>query len=133
MNHDLISTGNGDILDLLHESGGGVSVPEPFSREIFLFDTYVAGTSYVEGIEELEPHLKVGDRITFIREPDNPYDSQAIRIENADGVKIGYVPRNDNPVFARLMDAGKLLVGRITHKKMDGRWLLIRIDIFLQD
>ena len=72
-----------------------------------MFYTYVAGTMYVEGIEELEPHLKIGDKLTFFREPNNPYDAKAIRIENADGVKIGYVPRADNVVFARLMDAGK--------------------------
>ena len=133
MNHDLISAGNGGILDLLHGAGENVNVPAPFAREIFLFETHVAGTSYVEGIEELEPHLKTGDKVTFIREPHNPYDSKAIKIENADGIKIGYVPRNDNPVFARLMDAGKLLFGRITEKSMEGDWLKIQINIFLQD
>ena len=131
--NDLISAGGGGILDLLHGNGDAVSVPEPFMREIFLFYTYVAGTSYVEGIEELEPYLKIGDKLSFYREPDNPYDDKAIRIENTDGVKIGYVPRADNPVFARLMDADKLLFGRIKEKSMQGDWLQIRIDIFLQD
>ncbi len=131
--NDLISAGGGGILDLLHGNGDAVSVPEPFMREIFLFYTYVAGTSYVEGIEELDPYLKIGDKLSFYREPDNPYDDKAIRIENTDGVKIGYVPRADNPVFARLMDAGKLLFGRIKEKSMQGDWLQIRIDIFLQD
>lgn len=31
-----------------------------------------------------------------------------------------YVPMADNAVFSRLMDAGKLLFGRITGKQMQG-------------
>ena len=28
------------------------------------------------------------------REPDNPYDPNAIRVERADGAQIGYIPRD---------------------------------------
>ncbi|HAP32520.1 MAG TPA: hypothetical protein DCQ14_05650 [Firmicutes bacterium] len=51
----------------------------------------VAGTSYVEGILELEPHLQIDDKLDFFREPDNPHDAKAIVIKNVDGLKIGYV------------------------------------------
>ena len=110
-----------------------ISIPKPFERDIFLFDTYVAGTSHIEGMEELEPHLQTGDRLDFFREPDNQYDAQAIVIKTADGVKIGYVPRQDNVIFARLMDAGKLLFGRISEKEKKGKWVKISIDIFLHE
>ncbi len=130
---DLIKSDSGSLIKLLHNQGGDVSIPQPFSRDIFLFDTYVAGTSHVEGIEELEPHLNIGDRLQFFREPNNPYDEQAIVIRNNDGVKIGYVPKNDNAVFARLMDAGKLLFGTITEKKMRGYWLDMKIKIYLHE
>ena len=102
-------------------------------RDIFLFDTHIAGTTYIEGIEELAPYLNIGDKLDLYREPDNPYDSKAIVIKNADGVKIGYVPRADNAVFSRLMDAGKLLFGKITDKKMKGDWLKIDIGIYLHE
>ena len=121
------------LVSLLHGKNGEVSMPKPFERDIFLFDTYVAGTSHVEGIEELEPHLQIGDRLAFFREPENPYDAQAIVIKTTDGVKIGYVPRQDNVIFARLMDAGKLLFGRITEKEKKGKWVRISIDIFLHE
>ena len=123
----------GGLVSLLHGKNGEVSMPKPFERDIFLFDTYVAGTSHVEGIEELEPHLQIGDRMAFFREPENPYDAQAIVIKTTDGVKIGYVPRQDNVIFARLMDAGKLLFGRITEKEKKGKWVRISIDIFLHE
>lgn len=121
------------LVSLLHGKNGEVSMPKPFERDIFLFDTYVAGTSHVEGIEELEPHLQIGDRLAFFREPENPYDAQAIVIKTTGGAKIGYVPRQDNVIFARLMDAGKLLFGRITEKEKKGKWVRISIDIFLHE
>ncbi len=130
---DLITSEGGELVGLLHGKGGEISVPMPFERDIFLFDTYVAGTSYIEGMDELEPHLQAGDRLEFFREPDNLYDNKAIVIETTDGVKIGYVPRHDNAVFSRLMDAGKLLFGKITAKETNGDWLKINIDIYLHE
>ena len=130
---ELIKSDSGGLVSLLHGKSGGLDIPKPFERDIFLFDTHVAGTSYVEGIEELEPHLNVDDKLNFYREPDNPYDHKAIVIKNADGVKIGYVPKADNAIFARLMDAGKLLFGQITAKEMSGKWLKINIKVFLHE
>lgn len=128
-----LTKGGGGLIGLLHGKGGNLPLPKPFEREIFLFDTHVAGTSYVEGIEELEPHLKAGEKLDFFREPDNPHDKRAIVIKNASGVKIGYVPRADNVIFSRLMDAGKLLFGRIVSKEMQGSWLKIGLKVYLHE
>ncbi len=130
---ELIKPENGDVVGLFHGKGGGLPVAKPFEREIFLFDTYVAGTTHVEGILELEPHLKEGDKLDFFREPGNSFDPKAIVIKTGDGVKIGYVPKADNLIFARLMDAGKLLFGRIETKKLNGKWVKIDIKVFLQE
>ncbi|MGI6279205.1 MAG: HIRAN domain-containing protein [Acutalibacteraceae bacterium] len=130
---DLKKVDGNDLISLLHGKGGEIAIPKPFEKDIFLFDTYVAGTSYVEGIKELEPHLKIGDRLEFFREPDNQHDQNAIVIKTADGVKIGYVPRADNIVFSRLMDAGKLLFGKITSKEIKHTWVKINIRIFLHE
>ncbi len=123
----------GSLVSLIHGKGGKLIVPKPFERDIFLFETYIAGTNYVEGIMDLEPHLNIDDKLEFIREPDNPHDNKAIVIRNTDGVKIGYVPKADNIIFARLMDAGKLLFGRIVSKKLHGDWLKITIKVFLHE
>lgn len=127
------SGGGGGLMGLLHSQNGELTMPKPFEREIFLFDTYIAGSSFVEGIEELEKHLNEGDKLDFFREPDNKYDSKAIVIKTDNGVKIGYVPRNDNAIFSRLMDAGKLLFGRISSKKGSGKWVKINIKVYLQE
>lgn len=130
---ELIRSDSGGLVSLLHGAGGSLAVPQPFERDIYLFDSHVAGTSFIEGIEELEPHLNIGDKLDFFREPDNPHDKQAIVIKNQDGVKVGYVPRQDNLIFSRLMDAGKVLFGRITAKSMRGTWLKMDIRIYLHE
>lgn len=129
----LVKSGGNGIVGLLHGKGGELSIPKPFEKDIFLFDTYVAGTTHIEGIEELEPHLNNDDRLEFFREPDNRYDKQAIVIKTVNGVKIGYVPKQDNVIFARLMDAGKLLFGKITSKEKKGSWVKIYIKVFLHE
>ena len=123
----------GGVVGLIHGKDGGLALGRPFERDIFLFDTHVAGTSHVAGMEELAPHLKADDHLQFFREPDNHYDSKAIAIKNSDGIKIGYVPKADNLIFARLMDAGKLLFGKITSSDMKGSWLRIEIKVFLHE
>ena len=122
-----------DGLSKLIHCGGGLTVPVPFEREIFLFDTYIAGTTHIPGIEELEPFLNLDEKLNFFREPDNPYDSCAIVIKTAGGAKIGYVPRRHNLIFSRLMDAGKLIYGRISRKEVVDGWVKIAIRVVMQD
>ena len=130
---DLVKTEGNNLVGLLHGKGGELVIPKPFEKDIFLFDTYIAGTTHIEGIEELEPNLNIDDKLDFFREPDNRYDKEAIMIKTVNGVKIGYVPKHDNVIFARLMDAGKLLFGRISYKEKNGNWVKIRIKVYLHE
>lgn len=133
MSEDLVKLTSSSLSSLISGDGGELSLPKPFERDIFLFDTIEAGTSHIDGIEELEPFLKEGDRLEFFREPQNRYDEMAIVIKNAHGIKIGYVPQRDNVVFSRLLDAGKILFGQITHKEWRNRWLKVSIKIYLHE
>ena len=47
--------------------------------------------------------------------------------------KLGYVPEKDNIIFARLMDAGKLLIERISKITKRGSFTQISIGIYLVD
>ena len=107
------------------------SVLQPLIREIHLFDSFVAGTTYLESQDVLDT-LAVGNLLVLERE-ENKFDINAILIKTDKGIKIGYVPEKDNVIFARLMDAGKLLRGRI--KSIDRRHVFskISIGIFLVD
>ena len=53
--------------------------------------------------------LRVGDRLTLIREPDNRHDRAAVRVEWR-GQQLGYVPRAENRAIASALDAGELAV-----------------------
>ena len=105
---------------------------KPLIKEIHLFDSYVAGTTHLKDTSVLE-QIKVGDVLNLQRE-DNKYDSNAILILTADKKKLGYVPEKDNIVFARLMDAGKLLKAKITEIQNRGDYFkLIRVGLYLID
>jgi len=56
--------------------------------------------------------MKAGDRLELVREPENPYDAGAIRVEWR-GHKLGYVPRHDNAAVARQLDRGTPLEARV--------------------
>ena len=104
---------------------------KPLIREIHLFDSYIAGTTHLEDKSVLDA-IQVGDVLSLRRE-DNKYDSNAILILNADGKKLGYVPEKDNIIFARLMDAGKLLKAKISKITLKGSFRQISVGIFLVD
>lgn len=71
----------------------------------------LAGFRHYAGAEVLR-ELKPGDRLELVREPANPYDVNAVRVEWR-GVKLGYVPRRDNAAVARQMDRGVALAARL--------------------
>lgn len=123
----------GALIAYLLGRESGLSVPKPYERDIYLFDTYVAGTTHVEGIEKIGESLEEDDKLVFYREPENRHDPQAIRIETVREEKIGYVPKQDNVVFSRLMDAGKVLFAKVISKEMRGSWLRIKIKIYLHE
>ncbi len=111
-----------------HELG---DIIKPLIKEIHLFDSYIAGTTHLEDSTVLDA-IKVGDVLTLQRE-DNKFDSNAILILNEDKKKLGYVPEKDNIVFARLMDAGKLLKAKITQISQKGSFKQIGVGIYLVD
>ena len=111
-----------------HELG---DIIKPLIKEIHLFDSYVAGTTHLDDKSVLD-EIKVGDMLTLQRE-ENKFDSNAVLILY-EGRKLGYVPEKDNIIFARLMDAGKLLKAKITKIQNKGDYFKqINIGIYLID
>lgn len=107
------------------------TIIRPLTKEIHLFDSFVAGTTHLADPSVLDT-IAAGDTLTLMRE-DNKYDSNAIMILTAEKKKLGYVPEKDNIVFARLMDAGKLLIAKIIKIEKRGKFNQIRIGIYLVD
>ena len=84
---------------------------QPFSREIFLLDIVVAGTTHCPEIDK--------------------HDENAIAIFY-EKTRIGYVPRELNLVISRLMDAGKAFFCRIeTVELVNDYWVKIDAKIYM--
>jgi len=120
------------LLALLHGSFNKAGQLQPFVREIMLVECAVAGTSFRE-LKAVEPLLSVGSFLPLRREPANEHDALAIMILDEKGNHLGYVPRAKNEVLARLMDAGKLLFGRLESKEWQASWLKADVRIYLRD
>ena len=130
MENELI-IGKKNLLSLISETSEE-SLLKPLSHEILLFDSFVAGTTHIKD-EKVFEEMKEGDKLVLLREPENRFDENAIRIEDEKKRKMGYIPEKDNIVFARLMDAGKYLIARIDRIEMKGSFRQIAISIYLVD
>jgi len=102
----------------------------PFKQEIFLLEIVVAGTSFCNEIESIEPQIVPEKVLTMKREPDNQHDQFAIAIY-CDRTKVGFVPAEMNLVCSRLMDAGKMFFCRVVAKDWKNRWLRIKANIYM--
>jgi len=130
MANELTKGKTGELVTALDQQGLGEML-KPLIKEIHLFDSFVAGTTHLKDQSVLE-EIKVGDKLNLMRE-DNKFDDNAILVLTEDKRKVGYVPEKDNLVFARLMDAGKLLCAKITDIQKKGSFTQISIGIYLVD
>lgn len=117
-----------ELLELI--GTGAVNALAPFSREIYLLDIVVAGTTYCKQIDELEPSLLPDTVLKMIRQPQNQHDELAIGVYYQN-IRIGWIPQEHNEVISRLMDAGKAFFCRIENSKRKGNWLQVRAKIFM--
>lgn len=128
--NEIVKASPDEIVPVVEKEGLD-KIIKPLVQEIHLFDSYIAGTTHLDDKSVLDA-MKIGDKLSLYRE-DNKFDKNAILIMNADKKKLGYVPEKDNLIFARLMDAGKLLCARITKIELKGDFYKVAIGIYLVD
>lgn len=129
---DIIKIDDNNIINILSNKNG-LDIGKPFSQEIFLIDVHIAGTTHIDNMDVLEPKLIERTEVQFFREPNNQYDSKAIVVKDKEGNKLGYIPKDKNEILSRLMDAGKLLYGKVKTKEKIGEWIKIEMEVFLRD
>lgn len=130
MSNELIEQKTGDLVATINQQGIG-ELLKPLIKEIHLFDSYVAGTTHLQDQTVLD-EIQIDDKLSLLRE-DNKFDKNAIMLVTESKKKLGYVPEKDNLIFARLMDAGKLLVAKIKKIQKRGTFTQISIGIYLVD
>ncbi|NLE16073.1 MAG: restriction endonuclease [Spirochaetales bacterium] len=119
-NRELVSSLPANLAFVLDKAGALPEIKQPFLQAIFLLEVRVAGLYYIDAIQDLLNHLDVGERVKLIREPENHFDSRAIRILNTNGDFLGFVSRVDNCVLSRLMDGGKALFAEVANTGTTG-------------
>jgi hypothetical protein len=107
------------------------SEPSRAKATILVQASPVAGFQYHEG-KEVWDSLKAGDALELVREPDNPYDGNAVRVE-WQGRTLGYVPRRENGAVARMLDRGTRLQAKIVRLKKARRpWERVLFEVYLE-
>ncbi len=90
----------------------------------------LAGFQYHAG-REAWPEMTVGDALVLVREPDNPHDAKAVRVEWR-GRMLGYLPRKENRAVAGAMDGGERVAGRIAGlQEHRNPWQRVLIEVFV--
>lgn len=121
---------NPELLALLGGgAGGGI---QPFAREIFVLNEFVAGTTYCENIDDVIDQVTPGTMLKMRRDPENEVDEYAIGLYIGT-TRIGWVPMKDNLVIARLMDAGKAFTCKVVKVTNLGSWWKINVSIYMID
>ena len=90
----------------------------------------LAGFQYHAGASVWE-ELKVGDRLALSREPDNPHDRHAVRVDWR-GQQLGYLPRAENHAVAAEMDRGGRVEARIAQlRSHPNPWQRVLVEVFV--
>lgn len=119
------------LLGFIAGFGARAVAERPAPRaQVLVQDAPLAGFQFHAG-RRLWPELRVGDALVLVREPDNPHDPLAVRVDWR-GHKLGYVPRRENADIARFLDRGVPLEARISRlAEVRDPWQRIRFEVWM--
>jgi hypothetical protein len=99
------------------------------SNKLLVQDSPLAGFAYYRG-ETLWHQLQINDPLHLVREPDNPYDRQAVAVYWRKH-KLGFVPRVENTAISQILDRGIPMRAQITRlDESDNPWKRIRFSVY---
>ncbi len=92
----------------------------------FWGEYHVAGI-YYEGRREVVSSLSSSEQVVFKREPQHPYDPNAIAIHTQDGRSVGYIPRDEARRIAPLMDQAITEDDTESRLSLSAKYILIEL------
>ena len=101
------------------------------SKAILIQTSSIAGFQFYDG-EHIWDQLSIGDMLQLIRQPDNPYDENAVELYWRNS-KLGYLHRVENTAIARIMDQEQEITAKISNKRESfNPWKRLTIEVWLQ-
>jgi len=85
--------------------------------------------SQIVGIQFYDDDAKASEQIFFEREPDNTHDKNAIRVENLDFKKVGFLPKKMSSWLSPLIDKGKVMIDGVVKDSYSDNNYSIPIEI----
>jgi len=99
-------------------------------KEIQLLDFTVAGTTFCKEFDKTDGKFIHNGMTINVKREDNKHDPNAVALY-VDEVRIGYIPKKQNEVIARLLDAGKVIVSKIIDAEYKDGWEKIEARIWM--
>ena len=107
-----------------------VSLARAESIRMLVQSSPLAGSQFY-AVAKVWNEIRIGDRLTLTREPDNRHDRNAVRVD-WQGQQLGYIPRKENRAVARALDAGERLEARVTTLRDDpDPWQRVEFEVYL--
>ena len=90
---------------------------EPLKKEIKLSEEFVNGSK--KAPKKIIENIKIGDELSLKRNTKDKFNEFSIFFYNAENKKVGVMPEENTEIYARLMDAGKILKAKVLAKVYD--------------
>ena len=75
-----------------------------------MLELYGTLQTKIVGVRFYHGHATIGEHVIIRREPTNPYDSNAMRVDNVQRVQIGHIPRQMASKLHTYVDSGELVL-----------------------
>lgn len=117
------------------EENGLDSLIKPLTKEVHLFDTYIAGAGALSSNKEI---VKINEELVLKKEP-NEFDDYEVSIYKKDKKKLGYLPEIYNVTVSNLLEAGKKICAKVKESYLSGigieeyNNLVITINVYMVD
>jgi SWI/SNF-related matrix-associated actin-dependent regulator of chromatin subfamily A3 len=98
---------SGPAVAIILDDSDEESIQEPTSTLLGTTEYQIVGIRYYTGVAH------PGEFVTLVREPHNPYDRNAIRVDNLTGQKVGHIKATTAKLLAPLMDGSDRLGVRV--------------------
>lgn len=104
--------------------------PASSASEIVLSHPLIAGFHYYDGYKT-EKFLCINSPLVLKRQPGNAYDKNAVEVFFGTA-KLGYLPRRENKIIARMLDQGVEVKARIVQVAPEkDAYERIRLEVYL--